>query len=188
MGIPKAKVFPVPVLARPIMSRPCMAGSSTALCITDKHQALTSILDYITVVFRLSMQKRQPPKILKDHPSQNPIHPSGIRQDTGNTPLDNIPTIVSWKNLMEEKIIIKRPNCKQLIKTEVSSKNLKNIVFKKKNDLEREVQPMANPKLPKQTVPLIKTITADDNIQNTKKCPIYKFQLFQIVDPKSPVG
>lgn len=89
---------------------------------------------------------------------------------------------------MEEKIIIKRPNCKQLIKTEVSSKNLKNIVFKKKNDLEREVQPMANPKLPKQTVPLIKTITADDNIQNTKKYPIYKFQLFQIVDPKSPVG
>lgn len=31
MGMPKARVFPVPVLARPIMSRPCIAGSSTAL-------------------------------------------------------------------------------------------------------------------------------------------------------------
>lgn len=30
MGIPKARVFPVPVLARPIISRPCIAGSRTA--------------------------------------------------------------------------------------------------------------------------------------------------------------
>ena len=35
IGIPKARVFPVPVLARPIMSRPRMAGSSTALCLTQ---------------------------------------------------------------------------------------------------------------------------------------------------------
>lgn len=36
MGIPKARVFPVPVLARPIMSRPCIAGTSTALCAGEK--------------------------------------------------------------------------------------------------------------------------------------------------------
>jgi hypothetical protein len=33
MGIPNAKVLPVPVLARPTMSLPCIAGSRTALCI-----------------------------------------------------------------------------------------------------------------------------------------------------------
>ncbi|BAT00032.1 Os07g0143800, partial [Oryza sativa Japonica Group] len=31
IGIPKANVFPVPVLARPIISLPCIAGSRTAL-------------------------------------------------------------------------------------------------------------------------------------------------------------
>jgi hypothetical protein len=33
MGIPNAKVLPVPVLARPTMSLPCIAGSRTALCV-----------------------------------------------------------------------------------------------------------------------------------------------------------
>ena len=33
MGIPNAKVLPVPVLARPTMSLPSIAGSRTALCI-----------------------------------------------------------------------------------------------------------------------------------------------------------
>lgn len=31
MGIANAKVFPVPVLARPTISLPCIAGSRTAL-------------------------------------------------------------------------------------------------------------------------------------------------------------
>ena len=41
IGMPKAKVFPVPVRARPIMSLPCIAGSRTALCTEAQGKTIT---------------------------------------------------------------------------------------------------------------------------------------------------
>lgn len=43
IGIPKAKVFPVPVFARAMMSRPCSAGTSTALLRHRYQKHITSI-------------------------------------------------------------------------------------------------------------------------------------------------
>lgn len=40
IGIPKANVFPVPVFARAMMSRPSKAGISTALCVVDNYSTL----------------------------------------------------------------------------------------------------------------------------------------------------
>ena len=41
IGIPKASVFPVPVFARAMRSRPSSAGTSTALCVVaGKHIAI----------------------------------------------------------------------------------------------------------------------------------------------------
>jgi CRISPR/Cas system CMR subunit Cmr6 (Cas7 group RAMP superfamily) len=42
IGMPKAKVFPVPVRARPIMSFPCIAGSRTALCAEAQGKTITA--------------------------------------------------------------------------------------------------------------------------------------------------
>ena len=53
IGIPNASVFPVPVFALPIKSRPCIAGSNTALCFTNVSHRISfesqSVLSWLVI-------------------------------------------------------------------------------------------------------------------------------------------
>nr|ACR37308.1 unknown [Zea mays] len=66
MGIPNAKVLPVPVLARPTMSLPCIAGSRTALWMGNSLvmpllASLSTILDEIPSLAISSPSAAAPP-------------------------------------------------------------------------------------------------------------------------------
>jgi len=63
MGIPKARVLPVPVFARAMRSRPLIAGSRTALCKVSNQAAISVPImnKYLKNQVQCSIPYRLPP-------------------------------------------------------------------------------------------------------------------------------